>query len=177
MNAPPVLSLRTLDTRSPDFDAALEALIAFESAQDPAIDAAVAAIIADVRARGDAAVLEYTERFDRLSAARMSDLAIDAAAMHAACEALPKDQRTALQMAATRIRDFHERQKGGGFDFHDANGTTLGQRITPLDRVGLYVPGGKAAYPSSVLMNAIPAQVAGVREIIVAVPTDRKSVV
>ena len=171
MNAKPVLRLRTLDTRAPDFDAALEALIAFEAAQDPAIDATVAAIIADVRARGDAAVLDYTERFDRLRAQRLADLAVDRATMRAAYDALPRAQRDALQRAAVRIRDFHERQKSGGFAFRDADGTELGQRITPLDRVGLYVPGGKAAYPSSMLMNAIPAQVAGVAEIVVAVPT------
>jgi histidinol dehydrogenase len=171
MNAhAPVLSLRRLDTRTPDFDAALEALVAFEAAQDPAIDAAVAVIIADVRARGDAAVLDYTGRFDRLRAQRLVDLAIDRATMRAAYDALPDAQRDALQVAARRIRDFHERQRGSGFAFRDANGTELGQRITPLDRVGLYVPGGKAAYPSSVLMNAIPAQVAGVAEIVVAVP-------
>ncbi|HLW13787.1 MAG TPA: histidinol dehydrogenase [Casimicrobiaceae bacterium] len=166
----PLLFVRRLDTRAPDFDTALEALVAFEAAQDPAIDAAVAAIIADVRARGDAAVLDYTERFDRLRAQRLADLAIDSATMRAAYDALPDAQRDALQAAAGRIRDFHERQKGGGFAFRDANGTELGQRITPLDRVGLYVPGGKAAYPSSVLMNAIPAQVAGVEEIVVVVP-------
>ena len=166
----PLLFVRRLDTRAPDFHTALEALVAFEAAQDPAIDAAVAAIIADVRARGDAAVLDYTERFDRLRAQRLADLAIDSAMMRAAYDALPDAQRDALQVAAGRIRDFHERQKGGGFAFRDANGTELGQRITPLDRVGLYVPGGKAAYPSSVLMNAIPAQVAGVEEIVVVVP-------
>jgi histidinol dehydrogenase len=171
MNATPVLRLRTLDTQTPDFDAALEALIAFEAAQDPAIDATVAAIIADVRARGDAAVLDYTARFDRLRALRMAELAVDRATMRAAYDALPGAQRDVLQLAASRIRDFHERQKGGGFTFRDADGTELGQRVTPLDRVGLYVPGGKAAYPSSMLMNAIPAQVAGVAEIVVAVPT------
>jgi histidinol dehydrogenase len=165
------LSLRKLDTRAPGFDAALEKLIAFEAAQDPAIDATVAAIIADVRARGDAAVLDYTRRFDRLAVARVADLAIDRAAMRAACDALPEDQRSALEIAARRIRDFHERQNSGGFAFRDANGTELGQRVTPLDRVGLYVPGGKAAYPSSVLMNAIPAQVAGVADIVMVVPT------
>jgi histidinol dehydrogenase len=165
------LSLRKLDTRAPGFDAALEKLIAFEAAQDPAIDATVAAIIADVRARGDAAVLDYTRRFDRLAVARVADLAIDRAAMRAACDALPEDQRSALEVAARRIRDFHERQNSGGFAFRDANGTELGQRVTPLDRVGLYVPGGKAAYPSSVLMNAIPAQVAGVADIVMVVPT------
>jgi histidinol dehydrogenase len=165
------LVLRTLDTRDPGFDAALDTLIAFEAAQDPAIDAAVAAIIDDVRARGDAAVLEYTARFDDLRVSSISALTIDARAMRDAYQALPHEQRAALDVAARRIRDFHERQRGGGFGFRDGDGTELGQRVTPLDRVGLYVPGGKAAYPSSVLMNAIPAAVAGVGEIVMVVPT------
>jgi len=165
------LVLRTLDTRDPGFDAALDTLIAFEAAQDPAIDAAVAAIIDDVRARGDAAVLDYTARFDDFHVPSVSALTIDARAMRAAYEALPHEQRAALDVAARRIRDFHERQRGGGFGFRDDDGTELGQRVTPLDRVGLYVPGGKAAYPSSVLMNAVPAAVAGVGEIVMVVPT------
>jgi histidinol dehydrogenase len=165
------LVLRTLDTRDPGFDAALDTLIAFEAAQDPAIDAAVAAIIDDVRARGDAAVLEYTARFDDLRVSSISALTIDARAMRDAYQALPHEQRAALDVAARRIRDFHERQRGGGFGFRDGDGTELGQRVTPLDRVGLYVPGGKAAYPSSVLMNAIPAAGAGVGEIVMVVPT------
>ena len=165
------LTLRRLDTAAPGFDAALGALVAFESAQDAAIDAAVAAIVADVRARGDAAVLEYTQRFDRLAVADAAALEIPAAAMRAAFDGLPADQRTALTRAAERVRVFHERQKGQGFRVTEADGSELGQRVTPLDRVGIYVPGGKAAYPSSVLMNAIPAQVAGVAEIVMVVPT------
>jgi histidinol dehydrogenase len=171
MNAgAPVLDLRRLDSRARDFDRSLGALIAFEAAQDPALDAAVAAIVDDVRRRGDAALLEYTERFDRVRASSVADLAIGPDAMHAAFEALAPGERAALETAAQRIRAFHERQSGGGFSFRDADGTELGQRVTPLDRVGLYVPGGKAAYPSSVLMNAIPAQVAGVGDIVVVVP-------
>ena len=170
MTVPPLV-IRRLDTAKPDFTDALDALIAFESAQDANIDAAVAAIIDDVRARGDAAVLDYTERFDRLSASSVAALEIPEAAMHAAFVSLPADQRDALTRAAARIRSYHERQKAGGWSFTEADGTELGQRITPLDRVGIYVPGGKAAYPSSVLMNAIPAQVAGVREIVMVVPT------
>ena len=165
------LTLRRLDTAAPGFDAALGALVAFESAQDAAIDAAVAAIVADVRARGDAAVLEYTQRFDRLAVAEAAALEIPAAAMRAAFDGLPADQRAALVRAAERVRAFHERQKGQGFRVTEADGSELGQRVTPLDRVGIYVPGGKAAYPSSVLMNAIPAQVAGVAEIVMVVPT------
>jgi len=131
----------------------------------------VADIIDDVRMRGDAAVLDYTERFDRLRVPSIDALTIDARAMRAAHDALPAEQRDALDIAARRIRDFHERQRSGGFGFRDDDGTELGQRVTPLDRVGLYVPGGKAAYPSSVLMNAIPAAVAGVGEIVMVVPT------
>ena len=165
------LTLRTLDTRDAGFDAALDALVAFEVAQDATIDAAVARIVGDVRVRGDAAVLEYTRRFDHVDAATIGELAIDARAMREAYAVLPAEQRSALEVAAHRIRDFHERQRGGGFGFRDEDGSELGQRVTPLDRVGLYVPGGKAAYPSSVLMNAIPAAVAGVGEIVMVVPT------
>ncbi|MGE5171960.1 MAG: histidinol dehydrogenase [Rudaea sp.] len=172
MNASaPALTIRRLDSRAPGFDAALDALIAFEAAQDPGIDAAVAAIIADVRIRRDDALLDYTARFDRLRVGRVADLAIDRAQMRAAYDALPAREREALEIAARRIRDFHERQKDGGYAFRDAQGSELGQRVTPMDRVGLYVPGGKAAYPSSVLMNALPAQVAGVGEIVMVVPT------
>ena len=164
------LKLRRLDTSEATFDASLDALIAFEVAQDPAIDATVAAIIADVRARKDAAVLDYTRRFDRVDVKRVAELAIDARAMRAAYDGIDAKSREALAVAARRIRDFHERQRGGGFSFRDADGSELGQRVTPLDRVGLYVPGGRAAYPSSVLMNAIPAQIAGVGEIVMVVP-------
>jgi histidinol dehydrogenase len=171
MNAnAPVLTLRELDSRSPGFDRSLDELIRFEAAQDPAIDDAVAAIIADVRGRGDAAVLEYTARFDGVAASTMSALTVDRAEMRRAYEAVDPEQRCALEAAAARIRDFHERQKTDGFAFRTEDGTELGQRVTPLDRVGLYVPGGKAAYPSSVLMNALPAHVAGVADIVMVVP-------
>ena len=164
--------VRRLATAAPGFDDELEALCAFETAQDPAVDAAVASIIADVRARGDRALLDYTRRFDWLGAPSVAALAIGAEEMRAAYESLPDVQRDALATAAKRIRAFHEAQKahGGAFEVAEPDGTRLGQRVTPLDRVGLYVPGGKAAYPSSVLMNAIPAQVAGVREIVMVVP-------
>jgi len=172
-NAPGALELRVLDAADAGFEAALDRLIAFEAAQDPAIDAAVAAIIADVRARGDAAVLEYTRRFDRLDAPSVAALEIAPADLRAAYDGLPEAQRAALTQAAARVRRYHERQKaaGGAFMLADDDGSELGQRITPLDRVGIYVPGGKAAYPSSVLMNALPARVAGVPEIVMAVPT------
>ena len=165
------LTLRRLDTAAPGFDGELAALIAFEAGQDPAIDAKVAQIISDVRARGDAALLEYTRRFDRLDAASVGALEITAAQMHDAWASLPTAQRDALGAAAARVRNFHELQKGRDWSYTEADGTELGQRVTPLDRVGVYVPGGRAAYPSSVLMNVIPAHVAGVREIIMVVPT------
>jgi histidinol dehydrogenase len=165
------LVMRRLATTDAGFDAALAALVAFETAEDARIDAAVAQIIADVRARGDAAVLDCTRHFELLEADTVAALEISAAQMHDAYVGLPPDQRDALAFAAARVRAFHERQKGAGFEFTEADGTRLGQRVTPLDRVGIYVPGGKAAYPSSVLMNAIPAQVAGVREIVMVVPT------
>jgi histidinol dehydrogenase len=130
-------------------------------------------ILADVKKRGDAAVLEYTNRFDRVSAGAWPPSTCRRKRVEAALEALPEAQRAALQTAAERIRAFHERQKQelNGFTYTEADGTVLGQRVTPLDRVGIYVPGGKAAYPSSVLMNAIPAQVAGVQDIVMVVPT------
>jgi histidinol dehydrogenase len=167
MNAP---TFRRLDTADAGFDSALDDLIAFESAQDPTIDATVAAIISDVRVRGDAAVLEYTTRFDRLTASSVAALEIPVATMSSALEALPAAEREALTHAATRVRAYHERQKTAGWSLTEPDGTELGQRVTPLDRVGIYVPGGKAAYPSSVLMNAIPARVAGVPEIVMVVP-------
>ncbi len=162
-----------MSSAAPGFDADLEALIAFEAAQDPDIDEAVARIIAEVRTRGDDALLECTKRFDKLDVPSAAALEISADEMRRAYELLPDDQRDALATAAARIRSFHEAQKahGGAFKVTEPNGTELGQRITPLDSVGLYVPGGKAAYPSSVLMNAIPANVAGVRDIVMVVPT------
>ncbi len=165
------LELRRLDTAADGFDGELLALIAFESSQDEGVDATVAQIIADVRARGDAALLDYTRRFDRVDAQSVAALEITPAQMHAAYESLVTAQSDALGTAAARIRTFHERQKGSDWSLTEADGTQLGQRVTPLDRVGVYVPGGKAAYPSSVLMNVIPAHVAGVREIVMVVPT------
>ena len=165
--------IRKLDSTQDDFQEALDALLAFEAETDDAIEGAVSKIIADVRARGDDAVLEYTNKFDRTNVAGMADFDIGQPELDAALAALPDAQRAALQTAAQRIRAFHERQKQElqGFTYTEADGTILGQRITPLDRVGIYVPGGKAAYPSSVLMNAVPAKVAGVQEIIMVVPT------
>jgi histidinol dehydrogenase len=167
------VQIRTLDSTHDGFSQQLHALLAFEAATDDAIETAVSRILADVKQRGDAAVLEYTNRFDRVSAGSMAAFDLSQDELQAALDALPPAQRVALQTAAERIRVFHERQKQelNGFTYTEADGTVLGQRVTPLDRVGIYVPGGKAAYPSSVLMNAIPAQVAGVQDIVMVVPT------
>jgi histidinol dehydrogenase len=166
--------MRRLGSAEPDFEAQLARLKRAPEEADAAIEQRVVEIIADVRARGDAAVLEYTQRFDRLGAPSVKALEVGAADLRAALDAISPAQRSALEAAAARIRAFHERQLdacGRGFTFRDADGSLLGQKVTPLDRVGIYVPGGKAAYPSSVLMNAIPAQVAGVGEIVMVVPT------
>jgi histidinol dehydrogenase len=169
------LQIRKLDSTQAGFRQELDALLAFEASTDDAIETAVTTILRDVKQRGDAAVLEYTNKFDRIpgGAAGMAAFDVTQAELDAALAALPQAQRAALQTAAGRIRVFHERQKQElqGFSYTEPDGTVLGQRITPLDRVGIYVPGGKAAYPSSVLMNAIPAKVAGVEEIIMVVPT------
>ncbi|OHX21427.1 histidinol dehydrogenase [Chromobacterium sphagni] len=160
-----------LSSSQPDFAERLKALLAFETAQDPAVDAAVAAICADVQRRGDAALVEYTNRFDRMQAAGMADLTLSRAELEAAFKRLPDAVRNALTAAAERVRRYHEKQLAHSWSYEDEDGTLLGQQVTPLDRVGIYVPGGKAAYPSSVLMNALPAKVAGVAEIIMVVPT------
>jgi histidinol dehydrogenase len=164
------LAVRRLDASAPGFERELSALTAFETAQDPAVDATVARIIADVRARGDAALLEYTRQLDGVEATSVAALEIPAAEMRDAFAALPEQVRSALQTAASRIRAFHERQKLESWSYRDADGSEFGQRVSALDRVGIYVPGGKAAYPSSVLMSAIPAHVAGVGEIVMVVP-------
>ena len=167
--------LARLDSSAPGFDAALARLTAFESKEDVAVDAAVAAIVADVRHRGDAAVLEYTVRFDRVQAISVAALELPAEELAAAHAALPTAERDALTTAATRIRVYHERQRAEScsrsWEMHEADGTRLGQKVTALARVGLYVPGGKAAYPSTVLMNALPARIAGVADIVMTVPT------
>ncbi|MDE2600163.1 MAG: histidinol dehydrogenase [Rhodocyclaceae bacterium] len=163
--------IRKLDSKSPDFNATLDALLAFESETDDNIERTVAEVLANVKKQGDAAVLEYTRRFDRLDAASMAALELPKSELKAAFEGLPEAQKKALQDAAARVTSYHERQKMESWEYTEANGTKLGQKVTPLDRVGLYVPGGKAAYPSSVLMNALPAKVAGVGELIMVVPT------
>jgi histidinol dehydrogenase len=165
------LKMRRLSTQDADLPATLKALLAFESEQDADIDATVANILANVKQRGDAAVLEYTAKFDRLTAKSMPELELSHAKLEAAFKNLAPEAKAALQAAAERVRGYHERQVQQSWSYTEADGTLLGQQVTPLDRVGLYVPGGKAAYPSSVLMNAIPAKVAGVQELIMVVPT------
>jgi histidinol dehydrogenase len=165
------LRLKTTDT---DFEAAFQKRLHWSADADAAIESRVAEILADVQQRGDLAVLEYTQRFDGVSAQSMQQLVLTQAELKAAFEGLPTAQKEALHAAAKRVRSYHEAQKkasGESWSYKDEDGTLLGQKVTPLDRVGIYVPGGKAAYPSSVLMNAIPAHVAGVEEIIMVVPT------
>ena len=164
-------TIQRLNTAAVDFWPRLEALTAWEGVADETVTAIVREILAQMRRRGDDALLEYTCRFDRLDVARAADLAIPAARLQQALAAIATEQRTALETAAARIRAYAERQKLESWRFSEADGTVLGQQVTPLDRVGLYVPGGKAAYPSSVLMNAIPAKVAGVPEIVMVAPT------
>ena len=170
------VNIRHLDTASADFETAFGRVLHWSAETDDAIEQRVAQILADVRLRGDAALLEFTARFDGLQASSVAALEIGRDELRQAFEAIAPAQREALQVAAGRVRDYHQRQLqacGLSWQYSDEHGTLLGQKVTPLDRVGIYVPGGKAAYPSSVLMNAIPAQVAGVAEIIMVVPTPR----
>ncbi|MEQ4538297.1 MAG: histidinol dehydrogenase [Billgrantia sp.] len=165
------VDLARLSTGDGDFDARLDALLAWEGVSDAEVQERVAEIIAAVKVRGDAALVEYTQRFDRLAVGSMAELTLGADRLEQAYRGLPEQQRDALAQAAERIRLYHERQKPESWSYTEADGSVLGQQVTPLDRAGIYVPGGKAAYPSSVLMNAIPAHVAGVREIVMVVPT------
>jgi histidinol dehydrogenase len=170
------LALRQLSTADAAFEAQFARVRHWSAETDQAIEQRVAAILDDVRARGDAAVLEYTQRFDGLQAASVAELELTRDELKAAYDAIPAAQREALEAAAARVKAYHERQLeacGKSWSYRDEDGTLLGQKVTPLDCVGIYVPGGKAAYPSSVLMNAIPAQVAGVGEIVMVVPTPR----
>jgi histidinol dehydrogenase len=169
-------NIRVLATTAANFDVEFQHVLHWSAEQDHAIEERVTSILADVQSRGDAAVLEYTKRFDGVDAADMSALELSKAELKAALDSIPAAQRQALDAAARRIRSYHERQLeacGRSWSYRDEDGTLLGQKVTPLDRVGIYVPGGKAAYPSSVLMNAVPAKVAGVGEIIMVVPTPR----
>ncbi|NYT64470.1 histidinol dehydrogenase [Alcaligenaceae bacterium] len=163
--------IKRLHSAAEQFNSTLRQLLAFDASQDESIEHATAAILKDVQARGDQAVLEYTQRFDGCTATTMAALEITQQQCQHALDTLPLDQRKALETAAQRVRSYHERQRAESWTYTEADGTVLGQKVTPLDRVGLYVPGGKAAYPSSVLMNALPAKVAGVTDIIMVTPT------
>ncbi|MDX3894372.1 histidinol dehydrogenase [Pusillimonas sp.] len=163
--------INRLRSQDPDFAQSLRTLLAFDAEQDESIEHVVADVLKDLRHRGDEALLEYTRRFDRVQAPSVQALEIPHQELQDALHALPPEQRAALEEAARRVRAYHERQKAESWSYTESDGTTLGQKITPLDRVGLYVPGGKAAYPSSVLMNAIPAKVAGVPEVVMVTPT------
>jgi histidinol dehydrogenase len=164
---------RSLKTTDPDFKIELDALLDRSAAAEASVDTTVREILAQVRSRGDAALLEYTKRFDQLSVISVKELEIPLIRLQKAAKKLPLQQYQALETARLRIRNYHTRQKMESWSYTEADGTLLGQQITPLDRVGLYVPGGKAAYPSSVLMNAIPAKLAGVPEVIMVVPAAR----
>ena len=173
MSGMPV-DIRSLATTADDFEAEFQRVLHWSAETDAAIERRVTDILADVQVRGDAAVLEYTRRFDQVQATRMAELEIPRAELLAALDAIPAAQRRALEAAAQRVRSYHERQLeacGRSWSYRDDDGNLLGQKVTPLDRVGIYVPGGKATYPSSVLMNALPAKVAGVGEIVMVVPT------
>lgn len=171
MTAP--VAIRRLNAADPDFAAHLDHLLAWESVSDDGVNQRVLEIIKAVRERGDAALVEYTQRFDALEVASMADLILPRARLEQALERITAEQRAALEVAAERVRGYHEKQKQDSWRYSEADGTVLGQKVTPLDRAGLYVPGGKASYPSSVLMNAIPAKVAGVPEVVMVVPTPR----
>ena len=166
-----MVEIKQLDTSSSDFWPQLDALLAWESVSDETVVSTVRTILHDIRQRGDAALIEYTNRFDRLSATSMAELTLHKRRLHQALDNIPAEQRQALETAAVRLRSYHEHQKMQSWSYTEDDGTLLGQQVTALERVGLYVPGGKATYPSSVLMNAIPAQVAGVENIIMVVPT------
>lgn len=163
--------MKYLDSSSKTFSSDLEALITVSTVDGAAIDAVAAEIISSVRQNGDAALLEYTRRFDRLEASSMADLRIDMSTLASHASRVDPEIRQALEVAAERVRTYHQHQFAESWRYTEADGTVLGQQITPLDSVGLYVPGGKAAYPSSVLMNAIPAKVAGVKRLVMVVPT------
>jgi histidinol dehydrogenase len=165
------MKIRQFSSRDTNFNTDLTKLLAFEETADDALEATVANILKDVRKRGDAAVLEYTSEFDRLPLANAAAMELSRDELRSAFDGLPAEQRIALEAAAQRVTEYHQKQVQDSWSYTDADGTLLGQQVTPLDRVGLYVPGGKAAYPSSVLMNALPAKVAGVAELIMVVPT------
>ncbi|MFL1464699.1 histidinol dehydrogenase [Marinobacter sp. HN1S83] len=165
------ITIKRLNASQSDFDSALAKLLAWDDSVDHQVNESVRHILHEVKTRGDQAVLEFTEKFDRLKVGSVSELEMDQSRLQKALGAIPDDQRVALEKAAERVRSYHEHQNQNSWQYEDEDGTVLGQKVTPLDRAGLYVPGGKAAYPSSVLMNAIPAKVAGVGEVVMVVPT------
>jgi len=165
------IEIRRFSSAQSDFAQQMDDLLSWESVSDASVQKTVADIIYDIRTRGDAALIEYTNKFDRMDVKSMTELELNQEQLKAALDSLPEERREALLKAAERVRSYHEKQKQDSWHYTEADGTMLGQKVTPMDRVGLYVPGGKAAYPSSVLMNAIPAHVAGVQEIIMVVPT------
>jgi histidinol dehydrogenase len=165
------VSIKQLDANAPEFERQLQELLAWESVSDHSVAETVATILADVKAEGDAALLRYTNKFDRMAADSVAQLVIPRQRLQQSLARISDEQRQALQTAADRVRSYHEHQKQASWSYTEADGTVLGQQVTAMERVGLYVPGGKASYPSSVLMNALPAKVAGVDEIIMVVPT------
>ncbi len=165
------IEIRRFSSAQPDYAQQMDTLLAWEAVSDAQVQKTVSDIVFDIRTRGDAALIEYTNKFDRMNVSSMAQLELNQEQLQKALDELPAERRTALLLAAERVRAYHEKQKQDSWDYTEADGTLLGQKVTPMDRVGIYVPGGKAAYPSSVLMNAIPAHVAGVQEIIMVVPT------
>jgi histidinol dehydrogenase len=168
-----MIQIKRLNSTDSNFNATLEKLLAFENAQDETVDLTVAKILADIKSRGNDALIEYTCRFDDVTITSATEIELTQEELQHALKILPAIQRNALENAAERVRSYHEKQVLQSWQYTEADNTLLGQKVTPLDRVGLYVPGGKASYPSSVLMNAIPAKVAGVQELIMVVPTPR----
>ena len=163
--------INRMSRSAPDFDARLDALLAWDSVSDAGVVSTVAGVLGDIREHGDSALLDYTRRFDNVEAASVAELEFSQQQLHAALQRIDAQQRQALERAAERIRLYHEHQRQESWQYQEADGTVLGQQVRPMDRVGLYVPGGKATYPSSVLMNAIPAKVAGVAELVAVSPT------
>ncbi|WP_231877327.1 histidinol dehydrogenase, partial [Oleiphilus sp. HI0043] len=171
-----MVDIKRLSSTDDNFEAAVKQLVAWDDQLDHDVHATVKTILDDVKSTGDDALVKYTSKFDGLSVGSASELEIPKARLMEALQSLPTDQKQALEISAQRVKGYHEKQNQGSWDFTEVDGTRLGQRVVPLDKAGLYVPGGKAAYPSSVLMNAIPAKVAGVPEVIMVVPTPKGEV-
>lgn len=165
------MNIKRLTTTQPDYQEQMDTLLAWEGVSDDQVNSTVKDVLKNIRSRGDEALVEYTNKFDRMNVSSMKELTFSKEQIEAAYNNIPADQREALEIAADRVRSYHQHQVMESWSYTEDDGTLLGQQITALDRVGLYVPGGKATYPSSVLMNAIPAKVAGVEEIVMVVPT------